>query len=60
MARGTLIIENVNFDMLEEQRQSLIRVLFSTDINQLKYETENLEGLLAMLDNWADERDGYE
>ena len=57
MSSDTLIIQNVNLDLLEEQRQTLNQFLFKTD--RLKnYMTEAewnaLIGIGNMLDAWSD------
>ena len=59
MAR--VVFDNIDEELLEEQRQALIiflcgggRVLLSPN------ELELFEGLLNMLNDWADKRDGFD
>jgi hypothetical protein len=61
MANQTLIIDNVDLELLEQQRHALIRHLTDARLDGIVCDKDFflLDGLLTMLDNWADERDGY-
>ena len=50
----TLIIEKVDFDLLEQQRATLQKVVEDGTISQL--DRERLRGLMNMLNDWSDER----
>lgn len=60
--RETLIIENVDFYMLEKQRQELIdilnnrKALWALTPNQI----DALDGILIMLNGWSDARKAEE
>ena len=49
---STLIIENVNFDLLLEQRKALASVLIEATLTE--EEQSGLDGLQALLDVWYD------
>lgn len=51
---STLIIDNVDFDMLENQRLKLAEVVSTTPF-KAEYQ-EAMDGLLNMLDDWSDRR----
>jgi uncharacterized protein YutD len=51
---NTLIINNVDFDLLEKQRLLLAEVVQTTPFKQ-KYD-DALNGILLMLDGWSDEQ----
>jgi len=53
---ATLVIENVDLDLLEKQRLILIDVVHNMKHNDFTTEEEDeaLEGLLNMLDRWSD------
>ena len=61
MTKQTLIIDNVDLELLEKQRHALIRHLADTRLADILSDEDFflLDGLLIMLDSWADERDGY-
>lgn len=51
---GTLIIRNIDLELLEKQRGALTRTLIAMEIKE--GDLELMEGLEAMLDAWSDER----
>lgn len=59
MSAETLVIENVDVELLEKQRRALHHLL--GDVNQLfigaPKDIELVEGLVNMLDAWSDERE---
>jgi hypothetical protein len=61
MSNETLIIENVDLTLLEKQRHALVRHLSDPQIASILSDKDFflLDGLLQMLDHWADVRDGY-
>lgn len=61
--KGTLIIENVDFKLLQEQRRALDAVLYEARDRQRVPTTHDLDmlvGLQNMLDAWADSSDSQQ
>lgn len=50
----TLVIKNVDLDLLEQQRISLGRRMLGLTLTEA--DEENLQGLMNMLDDWSDKR----
>lgn len=55
----TLIVDNVDAELLYKQRQTLINMSMSTRIELSREELDAVDGLINMLDGFADEHDGY-
>jgi hypothetical protein len=57
---NTLVIEGVDLELLEKQRLALAELLGSAAPRAWRdsEEVELCNGLLTMLDHWADDRDG--
>ena len=50
-----LIIDNVDFDLLEKQRKILNKAFYTGNVQQAK-PLKALRGILNMLDSWSDNR----
>ena len=50
----TLVIPNVDFELLEEQRQMLSSMIQQDSMFALEAQWEALEGILEMLNHWSD------
>lgn len=54
MMSQTLVIKDVDLDLLEQQRISLGRRMLGLTLTEA--DEENLQGLMNMLDDWSDKR----
>ena len=55
----TLTIKNVDLELLEAQRLDVVNILLNHHEEMRPHEVDTLEGILNMLDTWADIRDGF-
>ena len=55
---NTLVIHDVDLDLLERQRKQLIDVMLNKELwNRMNHsQQEALEGVIGMLDDWSDNR----
>jgi hypothetical protein len=58
MCSRTLVIEGVDLELLEEQRQALAGVTPAELSNLPEEAADAINGIQHMLDHWADVRDG--
>jgi len=55
---GAVVVQHVDLDLLEKQRQALIVLRERLKLSFEEHEEQALDGIIGMLDAWSDERLG--